>query len=128
MMRRPFAHIRRIDLPGEGGLTVIEAGPVDRYLSQALQRHAPDFLPQMEQRRPGGRVSHRFWLPGGGYDRNLRSARDVHEKIRYLHGNPLRRGLVERLEDWPWSSRHAHETGEGSPIAVDVESIRILQM
>jgi putative transposase len=24
--------------------------------------------------------------------------------VDYLHDNPIRRGLVERVEDWPWSS------------------------
>jgi len=26
------------------------------------------------------------------------------EKLRYIHRNPVRRGLVERPEDWKWSS------------------------
>ncbi len=29
------------------------------------------------------------------------------EKLRYMHRNPVVRGLVEKSEDWPWSSfRH----------------------
>ena len=46
----------------------------------------------------------RFWLRGGGYDRNVFSAKEVEEKIAYIHANPVRRGLVERPEDWAWSS------------------------
>ncbi|MAY75263.1 MAG: hypothetical protein CMJ31_11200 [Phycisphaerae bacterium] len=46
----------------------------------------------------------RFWLPGGGYDRNLISLQQIHEKARYVHLNPVRRGLVERPEQWAWSS------------------------
>lgn len=42
VLRRPEAHIRRLDLPGDGGVTVIEAGPLDRYLARALLRHAPE--------------------------------------------------------------------------------------
>jgi hypothetical protein len=26
------------------------------------------------------------------------------EKVEYIHLNPVRAGLVERAEDWPWSS------------------------
>jgi putative transposase len=26
------------------------------------------------------------------------------EKLRYIHRNPVRRGLVQRAEDWKWSS------------------------
>ena len=38
------------------------------------------------------------------------------EVIRYIHRNPVKRGLVERPEDWPWSSfRHyAPESSERS--------------
>ena len=34
-----------------------------------------------------------FWLPGGGFDRNITSAEAVHAEIEYMHGNPVRRGL-----------------------------------
>ena len=39
-------------------------------------------------------------------------AKEVHgpqfvEKLRYIHRNPVERGLCQRREDWPWSSfRH----------------------
>lgn len=31
--------------------------------------------------------------------------------IRYVERNPVKAGLVERAEDWPWSSARAHVTG-----------------
>ena len=55
----------------------------------------------------GGRT--KFWQPGGGYDRTLRSDRDVWEKIAYCHGNPVARGLCLAEREWPWSSVHAWE-------------------
>ena len=69
------------------------------------------------------RVSYRFWQRGGGYDRNLRSVADVHEKIHYVHNNPVRCGLVAKASLWPWSSCHAWETGTGQPIAIDRDSV-----
>ena len=48
-----------------------------------------------------GRV---FWLPGGGYDRNMIAARTVREEIEYLHANPVRRGLCDKPTDWRYSS------------------------
>ena len=33
------------------------------------------------------------------------------EKLRYIHRNLVRRGLVERPEDWKWSSFVHHATG-----------------
>jgi prepilin-type processing-associated H-X9-DG protein len=49
-------------------------------------------------------VRHRFWQPGGGYDRNITSSAVLRAVIDYLHANPVRRGLVARAEDWEWSS------------------------
>lgn len=33
--------------------------------------------------------------------------------VRYIELNPVRAGLVDRAEDWPWSSARAHVTGKG---------------
>ena len=42
------------------------------------------------------------------------------EKLRYMHRNPMKHGLVERPEDWKWSSyRHYLRGTEG---VVDIES------
>jgi len=41
------------------------------------------------------------------YDFNVWTDKKRVEKLRYMHRNPVRRGLVEKPEDWPWSSfRH----------------------
>ncbi len=37
-------------------------------------------------------------------DFNVHSDRKITEKLRYLHRNPVARGLVEKPEDWQWSS------------------------
>jgi REP-associated tyrosine transposase len=44
--------------------------------------HEPRFLEKLKHVQSDGKVSHRFWQRGGGYDRNLRSVADIHEKIR----------------------------------------------
>ena len=46
------------------------------------------------------RVRHRFWQPGGGYDRNITTTATLRAMIEYLHANPVRRGLVAKAEDW----------------------------
>ena len=38
------------------------------------------------------------------FDFILRRARDFAEKFEYIHQNPVAAGLVERPEDWRWSS------------------------
>lgn len=50
-----------------------------------------------------GRELPRFWQPRF-YDFNVWSHEKRIEKLRYIHRNPVTRGLVERPEDWVWSS------------------------
>jgi putative transposase len=33
------------------------------------------------------------------------------EKLRYMHRNPVVRGLIEKPEDWKWSSFRHYATG-----------------
>ena len=54
--------------------------------------------------RKGARSVFRFWEAGGGFDRNLWSNEALKEAVAYIHANPVRKGLVERPTDWPWSS------------------------
>lgn len=61
----------------------------------------------------------RFWLPGGGYDRNVRRDTELVEKVDYIHANPVRRGLVARADEWAWSSARAYAGSEGVLVPVD---------
>jgi putative transposase len=47
----------------------------------------------------------RLWQPRF-FDRALRTVREYHEKVQYIHLNPVKAGRVGRAEDWPWSSVH----------------------
>jgi putative transposase len=52
------------------------------------------------------------------YDFNLWSQRKEVEKLRYMHRNPVERGLVERPEDWRWSSFRAYAFGDVGTVRV----------
>jgi putative transposase len=100
--------------------------PVTQRCVAWVKRSAPHFLPAMLDSQPNGKHFFRFWQRGGGYDRNLWSTREIHEKIAYIHNNPVRRELVARAQDWPWSSLHAWETGLDQPITIDRQSVPML--
>jgi hypothetical protein len=53
------------------------------------------------------------------YDFNIWSERKRIEKLRYMHRNPVKRGLVESPELWRWSSFRACSLGETGPVAVN---------
>jgi putative transposase len=55
------------------------------------------------------------------YDFNVFTDEKRVEKLRYMHRNPVVRGLVEKPEDWQWSSFRHYSTGaEGT---VEIESL-----
>jgi putative transposase len=53
------------------------------------------------------------------YDFNVWSEQKRVEKLRYIHRNPVKRGLVERPEDWLWSSFHHYLTGEEGVVEIE---------
>lgn len=55
------------------------------------------------------------------YDFNVWSERKRIEKLRYMHRNPVKRGLVEQPEHWKWSSFRAYFYGEPGPVRVNFQ-------
>ncbi len=53
------------------------------------------------------------------YDFNVWTARKRIEKLRYMHRNPVVRGLVEEPEQWPWSSYRSHAFGEAGAVGIN---------
>lgn len=88
--------------------------PVRSSLSIALQ-----VLKQQTSRKLKARGELQFWQRRY-YDFNVHNEEKRTEKLRYMHRNPVKRGLVEKPEDWPWSSFLHYSTGvEG---LVEIES------
>ena len=83
------------------------AGEVKREVARQavawLEANSPEFLEKLTVVE-GNRIRRRFWQPGGGYDRNVYGIEALSAMIEYIHMNPVRRGLVQRPEDWEWSS------------------------
>ncbi|MBZ5597042.1 MAG: hypothetical protein LAN83_01860, partial [Acidobacteriia bacterium] len=53
------------------------------------------------------------------YDFNVWTERKRVEKLRYMHRNPVKRGLVTSPELWRWSSYRASAYGERGPVRVN---------
>ncbi len=88
--------------------------PEQALLSQAIQS-----LKQAVARRLALRASEPFWQ-ARYYDFNVFTERKRVEKLRYMHHNPVKRGLVAKPEDWAWSSfTHYATSAEG---IVEIES------
>ncbi len=84
-------------------------------LSVAIQMLKQNVARKLKKPAAGGA----FWQ-ARYYDFNVWSERKRIEKLRYMHRNPVKRGLVGSPEDWAWSSFRHHLSGlEG---AVEIES------
>jgi len=53
------------------------------------------------------------------YDFNVWSPRKQVEKLRYIHRNPVKRGLVEQPDQWMWSSFRSYAYGEPGQVQIN---------
>jgi len=44
----------------------------------------------------------RFW------EHQIRDEKDLQRHVDYIHYNPVKHGLVQRIEDWSWSTYHKY--------------------
>jgi len=82
-------------------------------LARAIQS-----LKQGVARRLALRAADSFWH-ARYYDFNVWSERKFVEKLRYIHRNPVKRGLVKRPEDWAWSSFRHYANGEIGVVEIE---------
>jgi len=117
-------HAHLLLFPEPGGpalgpiLTSIKSSVSKRALTW-VRTQRPQSLAAFADERPDGRIIHRFWQRGGGYDRNLWSPQEIWEKIDYIHENPMRRGLCNLPEEWAWSSARAFVYRDAGPLSID---------
>ena len=80
--------------------------------------HCIQMLKQNTSRKLKAGTKTPFWL-ARYYDFNVWSERKVLEKLRYIHRNPVTRGLVKRPEDWAWSSFRHYLTGVDGTVEIE---------
>jgi putative transposase len=110
---------QRIKLDGapfkpDVGLSGGVDGLIDPMLADALKS-----LKQSVSRRLIAAAEH-FWQKRY-YDFNIRNHPQFVEKLRYIHRNPVKRGLCERPEDWEWSSFRHYATGYEGRVEIESE-------
>ncbi len=69
--------------------------------------------------------SHRFWQ-ARFYDFNVWTEEKRIEKLRYIHRNPVMRGLIAAPERWPWSSYRWYLSGEKGPVKINDTDILVM--
>ena len=89
---------------GDGEFSVrwasIKAGFTRRYLSSGGREAAQSISRQRKRER--GIWQRRFW------EHQIRDESDLQRHVDYIHYNPVKHGLVEDVELWPWSTYHKY--------------------
>ncbi len=93
-------------------MQALKLGFARRVLASAKRRRNP-VQPTLFDHAPQHIWQKRF------YDFNVWSDRKRIEKLRYMHRNPVTRGLVASPELWRWSSFRAYFLGEAGRVRVN---------
>jgi REP element-mobilizing transposase RayT len=96
-------------------LVATPAANLGRGMQQLLSTYARDFNRRYE--RQGNLFHTRFWSRRVASDEHLRTA------LVYVLLNPVRAGLVERADRWPWGSGAATLGTSEPPAFLDVHSV-----
>jgi putative transposase len=99
----------------EGG--EVAGGPTSRKRGE--KRGTPIFRPS------GPTAPNRFWQ-SRFYDFNVWTDKKRIEKLRYIHRNPVTRGLVVSPEQWPWSSFRYYFFQEPGPVRINDTGILVM--
>src|ERR1700733_6593473 len=107
-------------------ITEPEIGTPSTVMQVLKQRTAHALLPRRKRRDPrqrslfGDNLHRRAFWQARFYDFNVWTTKKRVEKVRYIHRNPVKRGLVEAPEQWRWSSYRFYFLGEAGPVKVNV--------
>jgi REP element-mobilizing transposase RayT len=88
------------------------------------QRAAHALLPKRKRRDRSQRelfpqdLQRAFWQ-ARFYDFNVWTTKKRVEKLRYMHRNPVKRGLVATPEQWRWSSYRFYLLGESGRVRIN---------
>jgi putative transposase len=105
-----FAVVAYVVMPEHVHFLISE--PNNGLLAGAVQA-----IKQSVSRKLIGNREH-FWQERY-YDFNVWSSVKRIEKVKYIHRNPVRRGLVERPEEWSWSSFRSYLIGEIGKVEIE---------
>lgn len=78
--------------------------PFSRQIKEILVEHRSSLLKQLTVRERKDKFCFRFWQEGPGFDRNIFSEEAITGSIKYIHENPVKRGLCTSAIEWKWSS------------------------
>lgn len=107
-------------------VTEPEMGSPSLVMQVLKQRTARALLPKRNRKHPRQRhlfadePRRRAFWQARFYDFNVWTTKKRVEKLRYMHRNPVKRGLAESPEQWRWSSYRFYLLEEPGKVRVNV--------
>jgi len=133
--RYGFVVVGYVVMPEHVHLLISEPdqGTPSTVMQVVKQRFARELLRRLRRRRSSGQGY--FWAaPEEGhvwqrrfYDFVVWNPRKRAEKLRYMHRNPVKRGLVLEPEQWKWSSYRFYAYGEPGPVLINEKKPVVLK-
>jgi putative transposase len=101
-----------------------QEGDPSKVMQVLKQRFAQRILRRVRQKRNVNQTSLWNLTPAHVwqarfYDFNVWTEHKRVEKLRYMHRNPVKRGLVAAPEQWPWSSFQDYLHGQTGKVQVN---------
>jgi len=110
-----------------------EPSIVLQFIKGIVSRRVLGYLKEMKYDSSLRKLEHRDWKRNHRHSLwqhdsdvfSVTSESTSMEKVNYIHQNPVRAGLVERAEDYKWSSARfwGRCPREDEPLKVDIEKI-----
>jgi len=113
--KRPFEMVALCLLPdhihclwklpaGDGDFSTRWSSIKGLFSRQYLRDHYCPSAATASRRRKGEVClwQRRFW------EHQIRDEKGLQKHVDYIHYNPVKHGLVKRVEDWPWSTYHRY--------------------
>jgi putative transposase len=122
--RYQFVVVGYVVMPDHIHLLISESerGTPSTVMQVLKQRSARHLLRKKRRKAEGAELcveqTQRVWQRRF-YDFNIWSERKRVEKLRYIHRNPVRRGLVLEPEQWPWSSYRSYKYEEPGVVKIN---------
>jgi len=132
--RYRFAVLAYVVMPEHFHLLMCEpqVGDPSTVIQVLKQRFAQQVLPSMDREDENKprlcEPAPRHVWQARFYDFNIWTERKRVEKIRYMHRNPVERGLVSEPQQWPWSSFRYYVRGEPGPVRINDASVMQMRM
>lgn len=92
--------------------------PENGTIAKAMESLKTKVAVRARKEKRGVDDAFHFWQPRY-FDHNVRNSAGFTTQLRYIHRNPVKRGLCSSPQDYPWSSFRSYGLGEIGSVEIE---------